>query len=107
MTAAAPEASLCAVQTIELQCSSNTTFLLSGWGKADSIPDLAGEIEGKNDTSLKYWGITLTLNYSGGMAPEYFHLPINDARGKSFICMKTYRFHLKFIRLFLKIKVRI
>lgn len=78
MTASAPETSLYAQQTIELNKSSNTTFLLSAWSLANSIPDLETEIAGEDDTTLKYWGLTLTLNYSDGTKEEYFDLPFCD-----------------------------
>lgn len=68
-----------AEQTIRIDRSSNTSFLLSGWAKGNSIPGLESEIAGKADTFLKYWGITLTLNYEdSGVASDHFNLPFSD-----------------------------
>lgn len=44
---------------IPLNCSSDTTFLLSGWGRADSVPELI-----KDNVGERFFGLEVILTYS-------------------------------------------
>ena len=48
-------------QTVNVSCSGETTFLLSGWAKADAV---------WNDASRKY-GLTATIRYSDGTTEDH------------------------------------
>ncbi|MBR5488527.1 MAG: DNRLRE domain-containing protein, partial [Firmicutes bacterium] len=65
-----PDSSFSAKQTIQINRSSDTTFLLSGWSKADSVPDI--EKKGNDDTK-KFWGLTLKLVYADDNNTEEYH----------------------------------
>lgn len=57
-----------------LNRSLDTTFLLSGWSKGDSI----AEVESKCDeTTDKFWGIIIKLKYSDETTEEQY-LPFNE-----------------------------
>lgn len=79
MTASTPEATLYAQQEIKLNRSSNTTFLLSAWSKGNSMPGLVTEIEENMDSTVRFWGIEVTLKYSDTSLPDdVFYLPFSD-----------------------------
>ena len=69
-----PRYVLYAEQEIPINKSSDTTFLLSGWSKGTSIPDLEKICDELTD---KFWGITVKLKYTDGTSEKH-HLPFNE-----------------------------
>ena len=57
-----------------LNKSLDTTFLLSGWSKGDSIAEVESVCDAATD---KFWGIIIRLNYSDGTTEEQY-LPFNE-----------------------------
>ncbi len=70
-----------ASQTIAVNCSSDTTFILSGWGWANSVPDCAApsEMTGDNQGNQRFFGLIAKVTYAGsGIAPEYQYIPFDE-----------------------------
>ena len=65
---------LYAEQQVQLNKSSNTTFLLSGWSKGTSIPELEQICDQQSD---KFWGIIINLKYTDGSSEKHY-LPFNE-----------------------------
>lgn len=63
-----------AKQQIPLNKSGASTFLLSGWSKGNSIPDLESSCE---TGAERFWGISVKLVYEGG-SEETHYLPFNE-----------------------------
>lgn len=79
MTVSTPEVTLYAAQEIKLNRSSNTTFLLSAWSKGNSMPGIATEIEETMDSTVRFWGLEVTLKYSDtSLSNDVFYLPFSD-----------------------------
>ena len=57
-------------QNIPLNCSSDATFLLSGWARGSSAPNPSPEY----GDSLRYFGMILRINYVGG-STEFHSVP--------------------------------
>ena len=65
-------------QTIMLNKSSDTTFMLSGWSKAYSIASVQKIIDSTNNgTGKKFWGISLMFTYSDNQTETHF-LPFSE-----------------------------
>ncbi len=61
-------------QNIPLNCSSDATFLLSGWARGSSAPNPSPEY----GDSLRYFGMILRINYSD-TTTEYHSVPFEAA----------------------------
>ncbi|MGN0335847.1 MAG: RHS repeat domain-containing protein, partial [Lachnospiraceae bacterium] len=76
-----PQKAVLMKQTIRLNKSSDTTFLLSGWSSGYSVTDLKEDISKEtatNQLAYRYWGILLKLNYSDG-TNEFQDLPFCES----------------------------
>ena len=63
-------------QPVALNCSSDTTFLLSGWAQADyAAPNAALEFDG----STRYFGLIAEIFYVGVEKPEQQSIPFSWA----------------------------
>ena len=62
-------------QTIPVNCSSDATFLLSGWARADSAPGLSTD---KFWGDVRYFGLVATVNYTDGTREDHC-LPFNES----------------------------
>ena len=80
VTEGKPDRTMYASQTIELNKSSDTTFLLSGWSKAYCIASVETPTDDKSDgTSKKFWGISLKFVYDDAAATKEYHfLPFSE-----------------------------
>ena len=70
-----------ASQTISVNCSSDATFILSGWGQANSVPDCAApsEMKGDNQENKRFFGLIAKITYrDSGVAPEYQYIPFDE-----------------------------
>lgn len=69
-----------ATQTVPLNVSSNTTFLLSAWGQTPASSMNSEEyLTGDNSGNKRFFGIIATITYDQDSAPqEYFYIPFND-----------------------------
>lgn len=65
-----------ASQVITINKPSDTTFVLSGWGKATSVPGCASanDMEGDNTGSKRFFGIIAKISYTDGSDPDYNYL---------------------------------
>ncbi len=61
-------------QNIPLNCSSDTTFLFSGWARGSSAPNPSSEY----GDSLRYFGMILRINYSD-TTTEFHSVPFEAA----------------------------
>ncbi|MGM9650727.1 MAG: hypothetical protein ACI3VX_02170, partial [Faecousia sp.] len=68
-----------AAQTVPLNCSSNTTFLLSAWGKtaASRMSDISN-LTGDNSNNSRFFGLIVKLIYTDTTTPEYQYVAFND-----------------------------
>ena len=67
-----------ATQTIQINGSSNKTYILSGWGHTPrtNLED-SKELEGDNANGSRFFGLIARVNYSDGSAPDYHYVPFN------------------------------
>ena len=68
-----------ASQEIKINGTSNTTYLLSGWGKtpASAIGNGTG-LEGDNSTYKRFFGMIAEIVYTDTETPEYHYVSFND-----------------------------
>lgn len=71
-----PDAGRRAAQNIPVNRSSDTTYMLSAWGKAKSVTDCAqiSEMEGDNSTYQRFFGMIAKLTYEDTSTPEYHYI---------------------------------
>ena len=74
-----PDAKRRAYQTVSINRSSNTTYMLSAWGKARSVTDGApiSDLSGDNDTPQRFFGMIAKILYSDTTTPEYQYVSFN------------------------------
>ena len=74
-----PDAKRRATQTVSINRSSNTTYMLSAWGKARSVTDGApiSDLSGDNDTPQRFFGMIAKILYSDTTTPEYQYVSFN------------------------------
>ena len=69
------------VQTVPINqvvdAQNSCTYLLSGWGKAESMSGTVSDMEYPEGNWQPYYGLQAKCNYSGG-GYEYFDMPFND-----------------------------
>lgn len=70
-------------QTVNLNCSSNTTFLLSAWGQApaSNIGDESA-LTGENSEKKRFFGMIAKIIYSDTTTAEYQYVSFNDDVGE-------------------------
>ncbi len=74
-----PDAKRRASQTVAINRSSNTTYMLSAWGKANSVTDGApvSDLTGDNTTTKRFFGMIAKILYSDTTTPEYQYVAFN------------------------------
>lgn len=65
-----------ASQIIPINKPSDTTFVLTAWGKATSAPGCAyaNDMTGDNDENKRFFGLIAKINYSDNSDPDYNYL---------------------------------
>ena len=65
-----------ASQIIPINKPSDTTFVLTAWGKATSVPGCAyaNVMKGDNDENKRFFGLIAKINYSDNTDPDYNYL---------------------------------
>ena len=72
-----------ASQTVALNQSSNTTFLLSGWGLTPACRiQEGGELTGDNSGGKRFFGMIAKLTYQDTTTPEYHYVSFHDDIGQ-------------------------
>ncbi len=71
-----------ASQTIPLNCSGATTFILSGWGKATSVPNCVPSVdmEENNVNDERFFGLMAELTYDDMGSTKEYHFVSFDER---------------------------
>lgn len=76
-----PDAGRRASQTININRSSNTTYMVSAWAKALSVTDCAApaDMEGDNSNFERFFGMIVEIEYSDSTAPEYQYVSFDPS----------------------------
>lgn len=75
-----PDAQRRASQTIKVNRSSDTTYMLSAWGKAMAATDGVGpdDMSGNNSTYQRFFGMIVEIKYTGSSTPEYQYVAFDS-----------------------------
>lgn len=75
-----PDAQRRASQTIKVNRSSDTTYMLSAWGKAMAATDGVGpdDMSGNNSTYQRFFGMIAEIKYTGSSTPEYQYVAFDS-----------------------------
>ena len=75
-----PDAQRRASQTIKVNRSSDTTYMLSAWGKAMAATDGVGpdDMSGNNSTYQRFFGLIAEIKYTDSTTPEYQYVAFDS-----------------------------
>lgn len=75
-----PDAQRRASQTIKVNRSSDTTYMLSAWGKAMAATDGVGpdDMSGNNSTYQRFFGMIAEIKYTGSSTREYQYVAFDS-----------------------------
>ena len=65
-----------ATQTVNVNLSSSQTYIVSGWAKANAVPDNVNTASDPAQDAVKQFGLRIILNYSDN-TKEYHYVPFN------------------------------